>query len=156
MSTLSHLDADGRARMVDVSSKPATARTATAEGVVACAPETLALVRDGRTPKGAVIATAELAGVMGGKRTAELIPLCHPLAVASASIDFAISDDGIIVTAQAVTAAQTGVEMEAMTAVSIALLTIYDMVKAIDKSQQIDSLRLILKEGGKSGTWRAD
>ncbi len=157
MSTLSHLDADGRARMVDVSSKPATARTATAEGVVACAPETLALVRDGRTPKGAVIATAELAGVMGGKRTAELIPLCHPLPLTKLAVAIAPDDTlpGFRIAAEARTTGPTGVEMEALTAVSIAALTLYDMLKAVDRGMTIGEVRVTSKTGGRSGDWPA-
>ena len=154
MSGLSHIDETGAARMVDVSAKTVTARRAVASGRIILSAAAIAAVRDGSGPKGDVLATARIAGIMAAKRTAELIPLCHPLPLASASVAFAFEDDGISVTAEAVTAAQTGVEMEAMTAVSVALLTIYDMVKALDKAPEIGAVRLELKEGGKSGTWR--
>lgn len=156
MSKLTHIDEHGAARMVDVSAKPVTTRRAVASGHITLSPAAIAAVRDGSGPKGDVLATARIAGIMAAKRTADLIPLCHPLALASASVEFAISDDTITVTAEATTAAQTGVEMEAMTAASIALLTIYDMTKAIDKGARIGQLHLQLKEGGKSGTWQAD
>lgn len=156
MSKLTHIDEHGAARMVDVSAKPVTTRRAVAEGRIALSPAAIAAVRDGSGPKGDVLATARIAGIMAAKRTADLIPLCHPLPLASATIDFTISDEVIIVTAETITAAQTGVEMEAMTAASIALLTIYDMIKAVDRSSTIHSVRLIRKEGGKSGTWQAD
>ena len=156
MSKLTHIDEHGAARMVDVSAKAVTTRRAVAQGHIALSPAAIAAVREGSGPKGDVLATARIAGIMAAKRTADLIPLCHPLPIASATIDFVISDDGITVTAETITAAQTGVEMEAMTATSIALLTIYDMVKALDKSPAISSIRLLRKEGGKSGTWQAD
>ena len=156
MSKLTHIDEHGAARMVDVSAKPVTTRRAVAEGRIVLSPAAIAAVRTGSGPKGDVLATARIAGIMAAKRTADLIPLCHPLPLASATIDFTISDEVIIVTAETITAAQTGVEMEAMTAVSIALLTIYDMIKAVDRSSTIHSVRLIRKEGGKSGTWQAD
>jgi cyclic pyranopterin phosphate synthase len=152
---LSHIDDQGAARMVDVSAKPITARTATAEGHIALNPAALAAIRDASAAKGDVIATARIAGIMAAKRTAELIPLCHPLPLASVNLAFAITADGITATATAATTAQTGVEMEAMTAVSVALLTIYDMVKALDKGCIIGAIRLIAKDGGKSGPWRA-
>lgn len=154
MSGLTHIDAHGAARMVDVSEKPMTARRAVASGHILMSPAAIAAVRDGSGPKGDVLATARIAGIMAAKRTAELIPLCHPLPLASARVDFIVGEDRITISAEAVTAAQTGVEMEAMTAVSMALLTIYDMVKAIDKAQEIGAIRLEYKEGGKSGTWR--
>lgn len=154
MSGLTHIDADGAARMVDVSAKAITTRRAIASGHIALSPAALAAVRDGSGPKGDVLATARIAGIMAAKRTADLIPLCHPLPLASATVDFAIETDRITVIAEAVTAAQTGVEMEAMTAASVALLTIYDMVKAMDKAPEIGAIRLELKEGGKSGTWQ--
>lgn len=156
MTGLSHIDEHGAARMVDVSAKPVTARRAVAAGHILLSPAAIAAVREGSGPKGDVLATARLAGIMAAKRTADLIPLCHPLPLASARVDFTILDDRIEATAEAVTAAQTGVEMEAMTAVSIALLTIYDMIKAVDKSPRISDVRLRLKEGGKSGAWHAD
>lgn len=154
MSGLTHIDAHGAARMVDVSEKPMTARRAVASGHILMSPAAIAAVRDGSGPKGDVLATARIAGIMAAKRTAELIPLCHPLPLASARVDFIIGEDRITISAEAVTAAQTGVEMEAMTAASMALLTIYDMVKAIDKAPEIGAIRLEYKEGGKSGTWR--
>lgn len=156
MSKLTHIDEHGAARMVDVSGKAVTTRRAVAQGHIFLSPAAIAAVRDGSGPKGDVLAIARIAGIMAAKRTADLIPLCHPLPLASATVNFAIADDGITVTAEAVTAAQTGVEMEAMTATSIALLTIYDMTKAIDKASAIHSVRLIRKEGGKSGTWQVD
>ncbi len=156
MSVLTHIDEHGAARMVDVSAKTVTTRRAVASGQITLSPAALAAVRDGSGPKGDVLATARIAGIMAAKRTADLIPLCHPIPLASATVDFAVADDRITVTAEAITAAQTGVEMEAMTAVSLALLTIYDMVKAIDKAPEIGTIRLDIKEGGKSGTWRRD
>ncbi|MDX2289530.1 MAG: cyclic pyranopterin monophosphate synthase MoaC [Hyphomicrobiaceae bacterium] len=158
MSTLSHLNAKGEARMVDVSGKDVTARAATAEGFVAMTAATLALVTTGAASKGDVLATARIAGIMAAKRTHDLIPLCHPLALTKAEVDFATQDDppGISVTALVKVAGQTGVEMEALTAVSVACLTIYDMLKAADKSMQIGGIRLIEKTGGRSGVYRAD
>lgn len=158
MSKLSHLDEDGRARMVDVSGKPDTARVAIAEGRLVCAPETLVLVREGRTPKGAVVSTAELAGVMAAKRTAELIPLCHPLALSKVEVRCEIDDDAsaLCVKAEVRTTGPTGVEMEALTAVSVACLTLYDMLKAVDKTLRIEGVRLLKKTGGRSGDFEAD
>ena len=156
MSGLTHIDEHGAARMVDVSAKTVTTRRAVASGHITLSPAALIAVREGSGPKGDVLATARIAGIMAAKRTAELIPLCHPLPLASAMVDFTIGEDRINVTAEAITAAQTGVEMEAMTAVSMALLTIYDMVKALDKAPEIGAIRLDIKEGGKSGTWRRD
>jgi cyclic pyranopterin phosphate synthase len=157
MSKLSHVDAAGRARMVDVSGKPETVRTATAEGRLLCAPETLAAVREGRTPKGAVISTAEIAGVIAAKRTAELIPLCHPLPIAKAAVSIEVDEalPGFRVSAEVKTTAQTGVEMEALTAVSVACLTLFDMLKAIDKGMRIEAIRVLSKTGGRSGDWSA-
>jgi cyclic pyranopterin phosphate synthase len=139
--------------MVDVSDKPSTARTAVAEGRLICAPETLALVREGRAPKGAVIATAELAGVMGAKRTAELVPLCHPLPLTKAAVTIEIDESlpGFRITGEARTHGPTGVEMEALTAVSVAALTLWDMLKAVDPDLSIAEVRLISKTGGKRG-----
>ncbi len=154
MNGLTHIDEHGAARMVDVSAKAVTARRAVASGHITLSPAALIAVREGSGPKGDVLATARIAGILAAKRTADLIPLCHPLPLASATVDFAVGVDRISVTAEAITAAQTGVEMEAMTAVSVALLTIYDMVKAIDKAPEIGAIRLDVKEGGKSGTWR--
>jgi cyclic pyranopterin phosphate synthase len=152
---LSHVDRSGRPRMVDVSGKPLTARRAVAEATVAISPETMSLVIDGGGAKGDVLGVAELAGVMGGKRTSELIPLCHPLALTDLQV--AITPDragGVLrILADAATTGQTGVEMEAMTAASVAALTIYDMVKGVDRGAEIRAIRLLAKSGGKSGTW---
>ena len=153
--TLTHLSKSGQARMVDVSGKETTERVAVAEGRVLMSPSTLDLVLKGDAKKGDVLGAARIAGVMAAKRTHELIPLCHPLALDAVTLDFAFEEDGVRATATASLTAKTGVEMEAMTATSIALLTIYDMAKAIDKGMVIDAVRLIEKRGGKSGTWRA-
>jgi cyclic pyranopterin phosphate synthase len=155
VSKLSHVDAEGRARMVDVSDKPSTARTAIAEGRLACAPETVALIREGRAPKGAVLSTAELAGVMAAKGTAELIPLCHPLPLSKIEVTCELEGDGVRVRAEARTTGPTGVEMEALTAVSVACLTLYDMLKAVDKTMRIEAIRLVRKTGGRSGDFEA-
>ncbi|MGE0849107.1 MAG: cyclic pyranopterin monophosphate synthase MoaC [Hyphomicrobiaceae bacterium] len=157
MTKLSHLDAKGEARMVDVSDKAATQRTASAEGFIAMAPETLALIKDGRAKKGDVLAAARIAGIMAAKKTHDLIPLCHPLAITKAGVTFEPSQrpPGIRVTAEVKVAGPTGVEMEALTAVSVACLTIYDMLKAADKAMTIGSIRLVEKTGGRSGTYRA-
>ena len=158
MNDLSHIDEAGRARMVDVSAKAETARTAQAEGALICKPETLDAALAGTTPKGAVISTAELAGVMGAKRTSDLIPLCHPLPLSK--IEVSIAPDhalpGFRVKAEARTTARTGVEMEALTAVSIACLTLFDMLKAVDKTMSIVSVRVVSKTGGRSGDWQAE
>ena len=155
MADLTHLDAQGKARMVDVGGKAAAQRLAVAEGRIRIAPAALAAIRDGAVPKGDVLAAARIAGIMAAKKTAELIPLCHPLALDAVTVDFAIEDQGVKVTATASLTGKTGVEMEALTAASIALLTIYDMAKAIDKAMVIDAVRLIAKRGGKSGDWTA-
>lgn len=155
MSKLTHLDDDGAARMVDVGGKPATARRAVASGRITMSPEALAAIRQGDVPKGDVLGTARIAGIMAAKRTGELIPLCHPLGLEAVTIDFAYEAKGISVTATASLTGKTGVEMEAMTAASVALLTIYDMAKAIDKGMVIEAVRLIAKSGGKSGDWQA-
>lgn len=141
--------------MVDVSGKEATARIATAEGFLRCKPETLDQVRAGSAPKGSVIQTAELAGVMGAKRTAELIPLCHPLPLTKAEVTIEIDEalPGFRVRGEARTTGVTGVEMEALTAVSVACLTLFDMLKAIDRTMEIGGIRVTAKEGGKSGSW---
>ena len=143
--------------MVDVSGKPVTDRTAIAEGRVVMSAETLALVTEGRAKKGDVLGVARLAGIMGAKRTADLIPLCHPLPITKVALDLTpdASLPGVIVTATVRTSGQTGVEMEALTAVSIACLTIYDMLKAAEKGMQIDGIRLLMKDGGKSGRFEA-
>jgi len=155
MSKLTHLDDNGAARMVDVGGKAQTARSATATGRIAMSPATLAAVREGSGPKGDVLAAARIAGIMAAKRTGDLIPLCHPLALDSVSVDFAFADDGITVTARAALTGKTGVEMEALTAATLALLTIYDMAKAMEKGMVIEQVRLVEKTGGKSGDWRA-
>ena len=143
--------------MVDVSDKPATRRSATASGRIAMSDAALAAVRDGDGPKGEVLSTARIAGILAAKRTGELIPMCHPLGIESVEIAFAFEDGGIAVEATAALTGRTGVEMEAMTAASIALLTIYDMAKAIDRTMTIGEVRLVAKSGGKSGDWvRAD
>ena len=157
-SSLSHINARGEANMVDVSEKTATTRTAIAEGFVLMKPETLALIREGSAAKGDVLATARIAGIMAAKRTHELIPLCHPLALSKVTIDFQEQDDptGLRIEALAKVTGQTGVEMEALTAVSVACLTIYDMLKAADKAMHFEGIRLIEKTGGRSGTYRAE
>ncbi len=158
MSVLSHLNDKGEARMVDVSDKDITSRTAVAEGFVTMAPATLDLVEKGEAKKGDVLATARIAGIMAAKRTHELIPLCHPLPITKATVDFRLSRDpvGIHVTGEVKVTGKTGVEMEALTAVSVACLTIYDMLKAADKGMRFDGVRLIEKLGGRSGHYRAD
>ena len=157
MSKLSHLDDKGQARMVDVSEKDVTSRSAVAEGFVTMKPETLALIESGEAKKGDVLATARVAGIMAAKKTHDLIPLCHPLAITKASVEFMPSQSpvGIYVKAEVKVAGQTGVEMEALTAVSVACLTIYDMLKAVDKGMTITSVRLLEKSGGRSGTFKA-
>ena len=155
MSQLTHLDESGKARMVDVGGKQATAREAVASGRIRMSPEALAAIRDGEVPKGDVLAAARIAGIMAAKKTADLIPLCHPLALDSVTLDFAIEADAVRATASARLTGKTGVEMEALTATSVALLTIYDMAKAIDKGMVIEGIRLIAKRGGKSGDWHA-
>jgi cyclic pyranopterin phosphate synthase len=148
---LSHLDREGRITMVDVSAKPITARTAEASGFVKMAPETIVAIRERRTPKGDPLETARLAGIMAAKRTSELIPLCHSLALSHADVQITLHDDGARITASASTNAQTGVEMEALTAVSVAALTLYDMCKAVDRGMTICDIRLERKSGGRSG-----
>ncbi|MEQ5786596.1 cyclic pyranopterin monophosphate synthase MoaC [Erythrobacter sp. NFXS35] len=158
-SRLTHLGDDGAARIVDVGGKPATRRRAVASGLVTMSAEALSAIRAGNAPKGDVLGTARIAGIMAGKRTGDLIPLCHPLGLEAVSIDFAYEDThgscAIRATATASLTGRTGVEMEAMVAVSVALLTIYDMAKAIDKGMVIGDVRLIAKTGGKSGDWNA-
>ncbi|WP_353229270.1 cyclic pyranopterin monophosphate synthase MoaC [Novosphingobium sp.] len=156
MTGLTHLDDRGQARMVDVGGKPATHRVAVAGGRIRMNPAARAAIAEGTVAKGDVLATARIAGIMAAKRTGDLIPLCHPLGLESVTVEFELLDDGVAATASASLTGRTGVEMEAMTAVSIALLTIYDMAKAIDKGMVIEAVRLIEKRGGKSGTWRAD
>jgi cyclic pyranopterin phosphate synthase len=156
-SGLTHFDASGEAHMVDVSSKPVTDRIAVAEGVVRMTPATLDLIVSGQAKKGDVLAVARLAGIMAAKRTADLIPLCHPLPVTKVAVDLQpdAALPGVRVQATVKTSGQTGVEMEALTAVSVACLTIYDMVKAVERSMVIEGIRLILKDGGKSGLYEA-
>jgi cyclic pyranopterin phosphate synthase len=154
---LTHFDDQGRAQMVDVSDKPVTARIATAEGWVKMNPETLDLIVEGRAKKGDVLAVARLAGIMGAKKTADLIPLCHPLPVTKVAVDLTPDPSlpGVRIVAEVKTAGQTGVEMEALSAVSVAALTVYDMVKAVDRAMEIGGIRVTLKDGGKSGRYEA-
>ena len=159
---LSHLDERGHARMVDVSAKPETVREATARGRVVMRPDTLARIVDGEIPKGDVLATARLAGIMAAKRTPDLIPLCHPLPIASVRVeltpDHAITSDEATIEIEATvrTTGRTGVEMEALTAVSVAALTVYDMCKAVERGMRIEAIRLTAKSGGASGDYRAE
>ena len=155
MSGLTHLDADGAAHMVDVGGKAVTSRRAVATGAISIAPDALAAIRDGAAKKGDVLAVARVAGIMAAKRTADLIPLCHPLPLTRVTLDLTLDDHGITATALTATDGKTGVEMEALTAVSVALLTIYDMAKAMDRGMTITGIRLLEKAGGKSGDWRA-
>lgn len=156
MTRLTHLDDAGAAHMVDVGGKAETQRMARAGGVIRMSAEALAAIKAGDAPKGDVLGTARIAGIMAAKKTAELIPLCHPLALTSVEVTFDYLDDGIAVNASASLTGKTGVEMEAMTAASVALLTIYDMAKALDKGMVIDGVRLREKRGGKSGHWLAE
>lgn len=155
---LTHLDDEGRARMVDVSRKGVTERRATATGAIVMEPATLERIVSGDTPKGSVLQVAELAGIMAGKKTADLIPLCHQLPDASVTVKLEPDRElpGIVAHAEAAIAGRTGVEMEALTAVTVALLTVYDMVKAMDRGMRIEGVRLLSKEGGRSGVWEAD
>lgn len=155
MAELSHIDETGAARMVDVGDKAETRREATAEGRVRMAPETLALIRSGEAKKGDVIAVARVAGIMAAKKASDLIPLCHPLMISKVTLDIEADDalPGLVVTATVRVDGKTGVEMEALTAVSVACLTIYDMAKAVDRGMVVENVRLLAKMGGKSGTW---
>jgi len=155
MNGLTHLGEDGAARMVDVGAKAETHRVAIASGRITMSAEALCAIREGDAPKGDVLGTARLAGIMAAKRTGDLIPLCHPLGLEAVTVEFAFEDRAIRATATASLTGKTGVEMEAMVAASTALLTIYDMAKAIDKGMVIDGVHLIEKRGGKSGTWTA-
>jgi cyclic pyranopterin phosphate synthase len=157
MTKLTHIDESGAANMVDVSDKAVTARTAQAEGFVVMAPETVEIILRGDAKKGDVLGTARLAGIMAAKRTHELIPLCHPLLLTKVSVDCALDESlpGVRVTSEVRVSGQTGVEMEALTAVSVACLTIYDMVKAVDRAMRIEGVRVLEKTGGRSGTYRA-
>jgi cyclic pyranopterin phosphate synthase len=154
--TLTHIGASGEARMVDVSAKPDAERVATAEGRVVMRAETLALIKAGDMKKGDVLGAARIAGIMAAKRTHELIPLCHPLMLTGVEVEIAPDETGLTVRATARVKGATGVEMEALTAVSVACLTIYDMAKAVDRGMRIEGVRLIEKRGGKSGHWRAE
>ncbi len=154
MNKLTHLDDSGAAHMVDVSAKSDTVREAIAEGRITMSAAALDAIKAGSAKKGDVLATARIAGIMAAKKTAELIPLCHPLLLSKISVDFAFKADAVHVTATVRLTGQTGVEMEAMTAVSVALLTIYDMAKALDKAMVIGDIRLLSKTGGKSGEWK--
>lgn len=153
---LTHLDDAGHAHMVDVGAKEVTSRTATARGFVRMSPAALALVTEGTAPKGDVLAAARIAGIMAAKKTADLIPLCHPLALTKVSVDLVPAADGIAIAATVSVAGKTGVEMEALTAVTVAALTVYDMVKAADKAMRIEDVRLVFKDGGRSGRYEAD
>ncbi len=157
MTGLTHFDAKGDAHMVDVSAKPVTARLASAEGYVVMSAATLALITEGRAEKGDVLSVARLAGIMAAKQTSSLIPLCHPLPITKVALDLTPDParSAVRVEATVKTSGQTGVEMEALTAVSVACLTVYDMVKAVEKSMQIEGIRLLLKDGGKSGRYEA-
>ena len=156
MSDLSHLDAEGRVAMVDTTGKAQTARRAVASARVLMSAETVAALRAGRTPKGDPLEAARIAGIMAAKRTADLIPLCHPLALTHADVRAELRDDGVHIEAEASTDAQTGVEMEALTAAAVAALTVYDMCKAIEKGIEITDVRLEEKTGGKSGDWKRE
>ncbi|NBU84762.1 MAG: cyclic pyranopterin monophosphate synthase MoaC [Sphingomonadaceae bacterium] len=155
MSKLTHLDDTGSAHMVDISAKADTAREALAEGSIQMSAETLTAIKEGRAKKGDVLAVARIAGIMAAKKTSDLIPLCHPIALSSVSVDFDLREDRICVTACARTTGPTGVEMEALTAASVALLTLYDMAKALDRAMVITGVRLLAKSGGRSGNWRS-
>lgn len=155
MSGLTHFDEAGAARMVDVGDKPATSRLAVARGAVRMAPATLALVREGRAAKGDVLGVARLAGIMAAKRTADLIPLCHPLALTRVEVDLEPQEGRVAIEARVAVTGQTGVEMEALTAVSVAALTVYDMLKAVDRDMAIEEIRVVQKDGGKSGRFEA-
>ncbi len=158
MADLTHIDKDGNARMVDVSAKDQTERTATAKGSVLMQPETMALIEGGDVKKGDVLSIAQLAGIMGAKRTPDLIPLCHPLNLTSVKVELSSDParNAVDIVATCRLTGQTGVEMEALTAVSVAALTVYDMCKAVDKGMRITDIRLTHKDGGKSGTYKAD
>ena len=156
MSELSHLDEEGRVAMVDTSAKAQTARRAVASARVLMSPATVEAVRAGRTPKGDPLEAARIAGIMAAKRTADLIPLCHPLPLTHADVRAELRDDGVHLTAEAATTAQTGVEMEALTAAAVAALTVYDMCKAVEKGMRITDVQLEEKTGGKSGTWKRE
>ncbi len=156
MSGLSHLDEEGSARMVDVGDKPETARRAVARAIVRMGADTIAAVRAGDAPKGDVLGTARIAGIQAAKRTGELIPLCHPIGLDHVDVDARIEDDAVVLEATAGVTARTGVEMEAMTAAAVAALTVYDMVKGLERGVTIERVELVAKSGGRSGDWRRD
>jgi cyclic pyranopterin phosphate synthase len=156
MTEFTHLDESGAARMVDVTGKDVTARSATATGRVDLSPGCVALLRGEGVPKGDALAVARVAGIMGAKRTPDLVPLCHPIGLSGVTVDLVVDDEGVAVSATARTADRTGVEMEALTAVTVAALTVYDMCKAIDRGMRIEAVRLVKKSGGKSGTYEAE
>jgi cyclic pyranopterin phosphate synthase len=151
-----HLDPAGRARMVDVTAKQPTVRAATASGMVRCGPEVVALLRSGEVPKGDVLAVARIAGIQGAKKTPDLLPLAHVIGVHGASVDLEVTDEGVAIVATVRTADRTGVEMEALTAVAVAGLAVIDMVKGIDRSAHLAEVKLLAKEGGRSGVWKRD
>ncbi|MGH3520942.1 MAG: cyclic pyranopterin monophosphate synthase MoaC [Haloechinothrix sp.] len=153
MSELSHIDSTGAARMVDVSGKNSTTRTAVASGVLRTTPEVIRLISTGGLPKGDALATARIAGIMGAKRTPDLVPMCHPIAVSGVEVAFELGESEVGVTATVRTTDRTGVEMEALTAVAVAGLTMHDMIKAVDPAATMDGVRLVRKEGGKTGVW---
>ena len=155
-SPLTHFDAASRAQMVDVGDKAVTHRVAVATGRITMRPETLALIREGRAAKGDVLGVAQVAAIMGAKKTHELVPMCHPLLLTRIEVAFEIEDAAVAITARVETRGQTGVEMEALTAVSVAALTIYDMVKSVDRGMAIEAIRLEHKEGGRSGVWERE
>ena len=155
MTRLTHIGADGAARMVDVTDKAVTARTARAQAILAMRPATLAEIRSGKVPKGDVFAAARIAGIQGAKRTSDLIPLCHPLPLSTVTVDFeVVGEDRLRIDVRCKVSAKTGVEMEALTAASIAALTVYDMCKSMDRGMRIESVELTAKDGGASGRWR--
>ncbi|MGP1282863.1 MAG: cyclic pyranopterin monophosphate synthase MoaC [Parasphingopyxis sp.] len=156
MADLTHIDDEGAARMVDVSGKAATAREATAKGRITMSGEATAAIRAGNVKKGDVLGAARIAGIMAAKRTSDLIPLCHPLPLTGVTLDLEADDTGVTATATVRTTHTTGVEMEALTAVSVALLTVYDMAKALDRGMAIGEIRLLAKSGGRSGDWTAE
>ena len=156
MAGLTHFDDKGAAHMVDVSEKAVTARVAVAKGNILMSAETLTMIQEGRARKGDVLSVARLAGIMGAKKTPDLIPLCHPLTITKVSVDLSYTNDGLEIEATVKTTGQTGVEMEALTAVNVAALTVYDMVKAVDKTMQISNVRVVFKDGGKSGRFESE
>lgn len=156
MSQLTHLDDTGRARMVNVGDKPITSRTATAKGRIVMSPATIERIRTGSMKKGDVLSVAQIAGITGAKKTWDLIPMCHNIPISGCEMSFEINEEGISITATASTVGQTGIEMEALTAVSIAALTVYDMCKAVDKGMKIENIRLVKKTGGVSGDYTAE